>query len=270
MTDSSVRWDCHTHIFGPWSRFPLPESPAYRPEEAPFEALKAMHRDCGITHGVLVQAACYGADHTAIFDALAAGEGRYRAIALIDPDTDEAVLADMHARGVRGIRLGLMPHLPASQGASRLRDLLARIRPYGWHALLHAPIDKVVDVLSALTDPGVPLIVDHMGRPPADAHGSAAVDALVDHLARPEVWIKVSGADRVSAGHRPFDDALPLMRRMLTAAPRRSLWGTDWPHVNITSDRPHVAELLNLLIRACEGAASEVDVLHHNPARLYS
>jgi 2-pyrone-4,6-dicarboxylate lactonase len=270
MTDTPVRWDCHTHIFGPWSQFPLPDAPAYRPEEAPFEALRAVHRACGITHGVLVQAACYGTDHGALFDALAAGNGCYRAIALIDPDIEESVLADMHARGVRGIRLGLMPHLPASHGASRLRDLLTRIRPYGWHALLHAPIDKAVEALSALSDPGVPLVVDHMGRPAADAFKSAHVDALVDHLSRPDVWIKVSGADRVSAGRRPFDDALPLMQRLLRTAPERAIWGSDWPHANITSDLPDVAELRALLTQACDGAASEEGVLHINPARLYT
>ena len=270
MTDTPVCWDCHTHIFGPWSRFPLPDAPAYCPDEAPFDALRAAHRTCGITHGVLVQAACYGADHAALFDALAAGNGSYRAIALIDPDIDEAKLADMHARGVRGIRLGLMPHLPASQGASRHRDLLARIRPYGWHALLHAPIAKAVGALAGLTDPGVPLVVDHMGRPAADAHRSAPVDALLDHLSRPEVWIKVSGADRVSAGRRPFDDALPLMQRLLRAAPERAIWGSDWPHVNITSERPDMGELRSLLALACSGTTSEEAVLHLNPARLYT
>ncbi|GGX21543.1 2-pyrone-4,6-dicarboxylate hydrolase [Pigmentiphaga litoralis] len=270
MTNTSICWDCHTHVFGPWSRFPLPDAPAYRPEAAPFDALRAVHRACGITHGVLVQAACYGADHAALLDALSTGDGRYRGIALIDPDVDEAVLADMHDRGVRGVRLGLMPHLPAAQGTSRLRDVLARIQPYGWHALLHAPIDTAVATLTTLADPGVPLVVDHMGRPAAEARDSRAVDALVDHLARPDVWIKVSGADRVSAGRRPFNDALPLMRRLLRAAPSRAIWGTDWPHVNITSDRPDVAELLGLLTQACDGMASLDDVLHTNPARLYA
>ncbi|WP_198952849.1 MULTISPECIES: hypothetical protein [unclassified Achromobacter] len=38
-------WDCHTHIFGPWADFPLPDDPTYQPQEAPFATLRALHAD---------------------------------------------------------------------------------------------------------------------------------------------------------------------------------------------------------------------------------
>ena len=60
----SGAWDCHTHIYGPWEQFPLPKGAAYQPAAAPFDALLAMHERLGIERGVLVQAACYGTDHT--------------------------------------------------------------------------------------------------------------------------------------------------------------------------------------------------------------
>lgn len=270
MPETLQRWDCHTHIFGPWEHFPLPPEPAYRPDEASFAYLRRTHASMGITHGVLIQAACYGQDHGALLAALDQSGHRYRGIALIEPDVDEAVLQDMHARGVRGIRLGLMPHLPADHSTQRMRDLLQRIAPYGWHALIHGQLPVVVKTLNTLKDSPVPLVVDHMGRMPVTTPDSAAFDALLAHLARPEVWIKVSGADRVSAGRRPFADALPLMRHLLDAAPDRTIWGTDWPHVNITSDTPDAGELLQLLRLACGDPAREAAVLHHNPLRLYA
>lgn len=151
-----------------------------------------------------------------------------------------------------------------------MTDILQRIAPYGWHALVHGQLPAVVGALNTLKNSPVPLVVDHMGRMPVATPDPQALAALLEHLARPDVWVKVSGADRVSAGRRPFDDALPLMRRMLAAAPDRAIWGTDWPHVNITSDKPDAAELLQLLRKACDDPALEAAVLHHNPLRLYA
>ncbi len=78
------RWDCHTHIYGPWKDFPLPEGAVYRPAAAPMAALLEMHRKLGISHGVLVQAACYGTDHSALLDAIAGTGGRYKGVALLN------------------------------------------------------------------------------------------------------------------------------------------------------------------------------------------
>ena len=64
-------WDCHTHIYGPFDRFPLPATAAYTPDAAPFTALQALHERLGIAQGVLVQAAPYGTDHAAILEAIA-------------------------------------------------------------------------------------------------------------------------------------------------------------------------------------------------------
>ncbi|WP_217425190.1 amidohydrolase family protein [Pandoraea cepalis] len=64
-------WDCHTHIYGPWKAFPLPEGAAYLPALAPMDDLLAMHDRIGVSHGVLVQAACYGRDHSALLDGIA-------------------------------------------------------------------------------------------------------------------------------------------------------------------------------------------------------
>lgn len=114
------------------------------PDEAPFHALQALHAESGITRGVIVQATPYGDDHRALLAALSASHGAYRGIAVITENTSEENLAHMHQHGVRGIRLGMMKHLAGKPDVSRMGELLARIKPYGWHALVHA---EMADVL---------------------------------------------------------------------------------------------------------------------------
>jgi predicted TIM-barrel fold metal-dependent hydrolase len=264
-------WDCHTHIFGPYADHPLPHDAIYRPAPAPFTALRRLHRALGITHGVLVQGACYGDDHDAVLSALASGAGAYRGVALIDPDIDEAKLAAMHAGGIRGIRLGLMSHLGGKPDPARMAAQLERVRRYGWHALVHGEVADVVGAIDTLAPFGVTLVIDHMARVDAAAGiDYAAFTALEQCLASPDVWIKLSGADRITGGAAPYDAAVPVARRLLERAPDRAIWGSDWPHPNIAYPVPDEAQLLDWIRRVCGDPATLDAVLRANPARLYA
>lgn len=261
-------WDCHTHIFGPWRDYPLADNPAYIPEEAPFHALRALHAASGVTRGVIVQAAPYREDHSALLAALEASGGAYRGIALISETTGTQTLARMHDLGVRGIRLGMMKHLAGRPDVARMGVLLDRIRPLGWHALVHGELPDVLDVVPALQPHCVPLVIDHMARSPTD--GTANPAALLALLRHPGVWIKLSGADRNTGGLDGCRAALPLMARLIAQAPDRAIWGSDWPHVNISYPRPQLPALLALLDEACGSDSGLLDaVLHTNPGRLY-
>jgi 2-pyrone-4,6-dicarboxylate lactonase len=264
-------WDCHTHIFGPWDRFPLPPAPAYQPDEAGFDTLRHLHGQLGIAHGVLVQAAAYGADHSALVAALHASKGTYRGIALIEPDIEEAQLVELKNAGVRGARLNVVSHLPGGTDPGRMRAIAERVRPHGGHLLVHGRLSEVLLALRALSDSGVPIVIDHMARVEA-ARGIAYPEfaELEAHLASPSVWIKLSAADRISRGVPPFDDAAPIARRLLDIAPTRTLWGSDWPHPNISTPWPDEAGLLGLLAQICGDHASFERVLTTNPATLYA
>jgi predicted TIM-barrel fold metal-dependent hydrolase len=264
-------WDCHTHLYGPWDAFPLPATAAYRPAAAPLSDLLALHRRLGIEHGVLVQAACYGTDHSALLAALAATDGRYRGVALIDESMTDAALRALHAGGVRGVRFNFMGHLPGDRDPDRLRALAERVRPLGWHALLHGQLAHILPVLDAWHDLDMPLVVDHMARQDATRErDEAGLKRLERHLGYPQRWIKLSGADRMMQGApAPWDAALPFARRLLAAAPARAIWGTDWPHPNIQGAMPDDARLLDFAVEACGDAATAQGVLVDNPARLY-
>jgi predicted TIM-barrel fold metal-dependent hydrolase len=272
MTQQPDVWDAHFHVFGPWNTYPLPPDPSYRPAEAPFDALRALHARMGVTRGVILQGACYGDDHSAMLGALAAGGGAYRGIATIHPEIPEPSLRAMHEAGVRGIRFNVLPHLGGGAShidAGRMRAAIARAAPYGWHALVHAGPDDTIAVLEALEGCGVPLLIDHMARLPAEGGlRTRPGQALLHWLQSPEIWVKVSGADRVTGGEP--EAAIDAMRELIAAAPDRVLWGTDWPHVNIKYRAPDDVSLLDLARRACGDEAIARALLTVNPSRLYA
>ncbi|MBV8622492.1 MAG: amidohydrolase family protein [Herbaspirillum sp.] len=267
-----VQWDCHTHVYGPWESFPLPPDAAYRPAEAPMTQLLALHSRLGISRGVLVQAACYRGDHSALLAALHSTGGRYRGVALIDGDTDEASLQALHNGGVRGIRFNFMGHLPGERNLVQLRQQAERVRQFGWHVLLHGQIGQLLPVLDAWHDLDVPLVIDHMARVngclPLDED---ALGALQRHLERDKRWIKLSGVDRVMQGAPgPWEAALPLARRLLQAAQGRAIWGSDWPHPNIQGAPPEEPQLLEFIRAACGNTANVEAVMCGNPQILYT
>ena len=62
--------DAHCHVFGPAAVFPYAPDRRYTPEDAPKEALIALHDRLGLQRAVIVQASCHGADNRAMVDCL--------------------------------------------------------------------------------------------------------------------------------------------------------------------------------------------------------
>ncbi|BDB28659.1 amidohydrolase family protein (plasmid) [Cupriavidus sp. P-10] len=270
MPASAAVWDCHTHIYGPYDRHPLPDGAVYAPQAAPFDVLRAMHRSLGIAHGVIVQAACYGSDHGALLAALDAGDGAYRGIAVIAPDMDETLLAQMAERGVKGVRIGLMSHLGNAFDSGRVRATVERIRPYGWHALVHGTPGDVVRAVEAVGHLGTQLVIDHMARVAvSEAALARQLDNVCALLRNESVWIKVSGVDRITAGDLDAPQARIVLEHLLAVAPTRAIWGTDWPHPNLSYPVPDDRALLGWLQAAAGNDSLLRAVLSENPSRLY-
>ncbi|MDU9037850.1 amidohydrolase family protein [Pseudomonas corrugata] len=265
-------WDCHTHIYGPWAQFPLPANATYTPEPAPFSELLTLHRQLGINHGVLVQAAPYGTDHAAILQAIAGSGGRYRGVGIIDDTTTDAQLQALHDGGLRGIRFNLMGHLPGTRDPQKLRALAERVAPFGWHVLVHGDLAVLLPLLQAWRDLKTPLVIDHMARPdltgPVDPTLMRELRTELGHSNR---WIKLSGIDRAMQGRPgPWPQALDQVRTLLECAPHRAIWGSDWPHPNIKGPVPDDAHLLDFIRQVCDSPALRQAVLIDNPACLYT
>ena len=85
----------------------------------------------------------------------------------------------------------------------------------------------------------MPVVIDHIGRVDAslglEQPGFRALLALMDDK---NVWVKVSGCDRITRAGPPYADAVPFARKLVAEFGDRCVWGTDWPHPNHTPPVP--------------------------------
>jgi 2-pyrone-4,6-dicarboxylate lactonase len=260
--------DTHVHIWGPFDRFPLAKGAPYTPPERTSDDLLALHERLGVDRAVIVQTTVYRADNRAMLDGIARSNGRWRGVALIDESFDDAAFRALHEGGVRGVRFGFVKHLGGVPDLALVRRTAARIAPMGWHLVLHLDAGNIPEFLEFFGEFSLPVVVDHMGRVPVrDGLDQTPFRLLLELLKRPNWWVKVSGAERVSESGPPFTDAIPFAQRLIAAAPDRVLWGTDWPHPNVRWE-PDEADLVDLLPHFADAAALQ-QLLVDNPARLY-
>jgi predicted TIM-barrel fold metal-dependent hydrolase len=148
--------------------------------------------------------------------------------------------------------------------------VLARIERLGWHVVLHLDAEDIVEHAPRISRIRVPFVIDHMGRVKAKGGlEQAPFRQLLRLMENPLAWVKVCGAERVSSTGAPFEDAVPFAAALLAAAPDRVLWGTDWPHPNISGDMPNDGWLVDLFAQFSTDATVRRQVLVENPARLY-
>ncbi len=260
--------DTHVHIWGPFDRFPVARDAPYTPPERNRDDLVALHQRLGVDRAVIVQTTVYKSDNRAMLDGIARSDGRWRGVALIDESFDDAAFRDLHEGGVRGVRFGFVKHLGGVPDLTLVRRTAVRIAPMGWHLVLHLDAGNMPEFLDFFGELSLPVVVDHMGRVPVrDGLGQPPFQILLELLKRPNWWVKVSGAERISETGPPFADAIPFAQRLIAAAPDRVLWGTDWPHPNVRWD-PDEADLVDLLPSFATPAELQ-QILVDNPARLY-
>ena len=260
--------DTHVHIWGPFDRFPVAKGAPYTPPERTRDDLVALHERLGVDRAVIVQTTVYKSDNRAMLDGIARSGGRWRGVALIDEHFTDADFRTLHEGGVRGVRFGFVKHLGGVPDLALVRRTAARIAPMGWHLVLHLDAGNIPEFIDFFGELSLPVVVDHMGRVPVrDGLDQPPFRILLDLLKRPNWWVKVSGAERISETGPPFADAIPFAQRLIEAAPGRVLWGTDWPHPNVRWE-PDEADLVDLL-PSFAGAAARHKVLVDNPARLY-
>jgi 2-pyrone-4,6-dicarboxylate lactonase len=257
-------------VFGPAHLFPYPADAAFAPPDVPAQQVLALHERLGFERAVVVQSSAHGTDHRALLDLLERAGGRYRGVALVAPGAAAGDLAALDAAGIRGARLHFAPHLGADPDAARIRRVADLVRGLGWHLELHLTGTGVVDLETRIAGLDVPVVIDHMARfDLAEGAGGPAVSALRRLLDTGRVWVKVSGVDRLSRTGPPYSDAVALAALLVAHAPERTLWGTDFPHVNIVGDPPDDALLVDLIEVIAPGRRERERLLVQNPAEFF-
>jgi len=262
--------DTHFHVWAPQGVFPFAADRSYTPPgEAPKEALFAMHRHIGVQRGVVVQSAPYGFDNSAAADLIAAKPRHYRGVALLRAGASKAELERLNAQGFRGVRFHYMDHLGAGDPIDAVLEMAPRLAEIGWHLQIHLAGARIAELTPALKRSPVPVVIDHMGRVDASKGvQSAEFHALLSLLEARHIWVKVSGAERISREPAPWRDAVPFGRKLLAEFGDRTLWGTDWPHPNLTVV-PDDGDLVDLIGEYASTEAERRRLLVDNPQRLY-
>lgn len=262
--------DAHCHVFGPKDRFPYHPSSKYEPPDAGKDRLRKLHEILGIERAVIVQASCHGPDNRAMIDAIATSNGAYRGVCIADKDFTDNEFQDLHDGGIRGVRFNFVSHLGGTPDLEGMKNVLERVKRLGWHLVIHVNAEDIIKFQDFFQQFGMEIIVDHMGRVPCDeGTEQEAFQILKEFMHRDNWWCKVCGSERISREGPPFHDAVPFAKELIAIAPDRILWGTDFPHPNITRWMPNDGDLLDLVPLFAEDETMQRKVLVDNPARLY-
>jgi len=271
--------DAHCHVFGPGAQFPYARERKYTPCDASKEQLYALRDRLGFARNVVVQATCHGADNRAMVDALVHSGGKARGVATVRRSVTDWELQTLHASGVRGVRFNFVKRLVDFTPKDELMEIAGRIAPLGWHVVVYFEAADLPELREFFTALPTTVVVDHMGRPDVSkAIAGPDFELFVNFMREyPNVWSKVSCPERLSItgpkalnGERAaYRDVVPFARRIVETFPDRVLWGTDWPHPNLTDHMPDDGLLVDFIPQIAPTAELQRKLLVDNPLRLY-
>lgn len=264
-------WDAHFHALGPQQRFPYAARRKYTPPDAPLEACIALHEALGFERGLVVHANTHGFDNSVDLDAVARSGGRYLAVVRLDAGATAEGCAALHAAGARGVRFAFNPQHGGTLDLAVFDHVMRCIRGLDWFVELHFDGEALPSLEPWIA--GIPgrVAIDHVGRiDPSPGTAQAPFEALLRLARRDHVWIKLSGADRISRRPGRYDDVDPFVHRLIETAPSRLIWGSDWPHTGYfdAARVPDDVALLDAFARAVPDAAMRERILVDNVERL--
>ncbi len=261
--------DVHCHVFGPAEKFPYWEGRPYDAPDCPVELLWKMHATLGFERGVVVQSAMHGNDNAVLLDALRRSQGRYRGVATLGGNERDIELEALHEAGVRGVRFNFVRFLGGPPDKDVFERVLQRITPLGWHVVIHAGGEDLLENADLFRSIKAPVVLDHMGRPVvAEGPQQKGFRYVLDNVSHHGWWVKLSNGERLSKAGQPWLDVRPYAQALIAADSSRLLWGTDWPHPKYAGKPPNDADLLNLLYSYTSDQSVLRKVLVENPAQL--
>ncbi|MDZ4290794.1 MAG: amidohydrolase family protein [Hydrogenophaga sp.] len=266
--------DCHFHVIAPAGEYPMATGRSYTPEPASLTQWEATLGPVGVTHGVVIQPSFYGTDNSVLLGALTQAPHRLVGVAAVDIDVDDAELNRLTAAGVKGVRMAHFEEGDPRCGGgfvkfSAFQPLLQRLRDHGLHLQLFTDSRLLPDIADQLANAGIPIVIDHMGRAPADlGPDHDGIRAMRQLLSLGQVWIKLSGIANISAQAPEFANVRGIHESLVDARPDRLVWGSDWPHTKPSGQKPNARQLLQLF-QTWTPLDLQLRVLAGNPAKFY-
>lgn len=203
----------------------------------------------------------------------------------IDPKTtSDSDIDEMHALGVRGIRINLKS---TAQKKSQeelvaiLRSYVQRIHRLKWAIQLHIGLADIEKIADEIPDLGVPVVIDHLATPDETLAPrlQPGYTQFMDLLSKKHIWVKLSGIYRFSE----LPELDNYVQEILRIAPTQVVWASDWPHTagvaaNPQGDRQALQEYRKIDVAAfiaqCKEWCKEDEILIQkifvdNPRRLW-
>jgi predicted TIM-barrel fold metal-dependent hydrolase len=254
--------DCHHHVYDAAAPIAAGGRPHATATLADHARLLAR---LGVERHVLVQPSTYGFDNSLHLAALEQAGDRARMVAVVPPDAPLADLRAMAAKGVRGARANLVSGLPLT--AADVAPLSRRLAEAGLHMQVFMTAEMIAGLGDVLRAAPCDVVFDHFALLPLrDWASHPAWGVVMDRLQAGTGWVKLSSPYALDQAD-PFA-VCDLARALVTTAPERMLWGTNWPHPNATA-MPDDAALLDALADWAPDEATRRKILVENPARLY-
>ena len=262
--------DCHLHIYD--ARFAQSADAAALPELATVNEYRLLQKRLGTSRAVIVTPRNYGVENHVTLDAIAQlGLDRARGVAVLRSDVSDATLKALDAGGIRGVRFSLYTPKHAAASFDMVEPLAARIAKLGLHLQLHWTADQIVEHEAMLKRLPTTIVFDHMTRLPQPLGLKHPAVKIVEHLlAQGRTWIKLSGAylDSQVGEVGEFLDIDSVARHWIALAPKRLVWGSDWPHPT-EAIKPNDANMLDMLARWTTERSVIEQILVSNPSELY-
>ena len=264
--------DTHAHICGPEATIPYDPARIYTPPDALLPDYEKMLKTLGVERMVLVQPSIYGEDNSVMLKAMKKTSLSARGVAVVPMDIAQSELEALHLAGIRGVRFNLVDVKNPAAGLplDRISAFARRLNPMGWHVELLVHVDDYPDFGAIFRNFPTEIVVGHYGyfRPGCKlAH--PGFQSLLDSAESGRCWVKLTGPYRIAVEELPYADVDPFAQALISRAPHRLLWGSDWPHVMMKKTMPDDGHLADVFARYTSDSALRRQILVDNPAELY-
>ena len=271
ITVPQLACDCHHHIYDP-VRFPYLPTDVRNQPPATVDCYRLLQKRLGLARNVIVQPSAYGTDNRCTLHALELMGANARGVVVIDNGITDEEMHKMHTLGVRGIRFNIATG--GSDDRDMIRALAGRINELGWHIQFWMSAKDTLDMEGFLRSLPTPVVFDHRGHlPQPEGTNHEAFQAIGRLIDQGRAWVKLSGLYiDTKVGNPTYADTVQVGKNYVDYAPERMVWGTDWPHPGIFSERkpwPDDAIMLDLLAEQAPSEEIRHRILVDNPAVLY-
>ncbi|MNM64526.1 4-sulfomuconolactone hydrolase [compost metagenome] len=263
--------DCHNHLFDP-AHFPYHPDAPYAPcgqEVATLEQFNRVMDAYGVQHALLVGPnSGYHTDNRCLLHALAAGQGRFKGVAVVERDITLDALAALQAQGVVGVAFN-----PALYGVASLEavdGVFGKLAELGLFAQIQVCEDQLLALRGLLERTSARLLIDHCGRPEVSAGiQQPGFQALLRLAGSGRASVKLSGMQKFASADALQAQSSAYVHALIEAfGPDACVWGSDWPFIRQRS-RVDYGPLLKLAERLMPDAQLRRQVMWDTPRRLF-